>query len=70
MEEMPKKLFNISTGKANAESVQTCLLAVRERGQERHKEFVTSCTDDPTQFERPIKNEKLATFKDNGKANK
>ena len=70
MEEMPKKLLNISTGKATAESVQTCLLAVRERGQERHKEFVTSCTDDPTRFESPIKKEKLATFKDNGKAKK
>jgi hypothetical protein len=70
MEETPKKLFNISTGKAATEPIHTCLLGVQERGQAMHKDFVSSCIDDPDRFECPIKKEKLATFKENGKVNK
>ena len=35
MEEAPKKLFNISTGRAAAEPIQTFLLSVQDRGQKK-----------------------------------
>ena len=67
MEANSDMLFNISTGKATSETVKTYLLTVPERGRETHKEFVATCMDDPNQFERPIKKEKIASFKENGK---
>lgn len=65
-----EKLFNISSGKAASPPVQTCLIGMRERGKERHDDFVTSCFNDPVNFEKPLKREKLYTFKQECKANK
>ena len=58
-----EKLFNISSGKAASQPVQSCLLGNAEKGNERHKYFMSSCFSDSTNFEKPIKKEKLETFR-------
>ena len=63
-------LFNIQTGKAASNEVKTCLLDIRHTGEERHKNFVRECLDNPTRFEEPIKRVKLLTFKQDGISNR
>ena len=46
--------------------MKTCLLDIRHTGEERHKNFVRECLDNPTRFEEPIKRMKLLTFKQDG----
>ena len=43
--------------------MKTCLLGIRHIGEERHKNFVRECLDNPTRFEEPTKRVKLLTFK-------
>ena len=63
-------MFNIQTGKAASNEVKTCLLDIRHTGEERHKNFVRECQDNPTRFEEPIKRVKLLTFKQDGISNR
>ena len=63
-------LFNIQTGKAASNEVKTCLLDIRHTGEERPKNFVRGCLDNPTRFEEPIKRVKLLTFKQDGISNR
>ena len=63
-------MFNIQTGKAASNEVKTCLLDIRHTGEERHKNFVRECPDNPTRFEEPIKRVKLLTFKQDGISNR
>ena len=63
-------LFNIQTGKAASNEVKTCLLDNRHTGEERHKNVVRECLDNPTRFEEPIKRVKLLTFKQEGISNR
>ncbi len=65
-----KKLYNISTGKVASDAVQIFLLGIPSKGNERHKEFVALCSEDGANFEKPIKKEKLLTFKEECKSNK
>ena len=37
-----------------------------EKGRELHNNFISECQEDPSRFERPIKKQKLLTFKDEG----
>ena len=37
-----------------------------EKGRELHNNFISDCQEDPSRFERPIKKQKLLTFKDEG----
>ena len=46
--------------------MKTCLLDNRHTGEERHKNFVRECLDNPTRFEEPIKRVKLLTFMQEG----
>ena len=50
--------------------MKTCLLDIRHTGEERHKNFVRECLDNPTRFEEPIKRVKLLTFKQDGISNR
>ena len=50
--------------------MKTCLLDIRHTGEERHKNFVRECPDNPTRFEEPIKRVKLLTFKQDGISNR
>ena len=63
-------LFNIQTGKAAWNEVKTCLLDIRHTGEERHKNFVRECLDNPICFEESIKRVKLLTFKKEGISNR
>ena len=63
-------LFNIQTGKAAWNKVKTYLLDIRHTGEERHKNFVRECLDNPICFEEPIKRVKLLTFKKEGISNR
>ena len=63
-------LFNIQTGKGASNEVKACLLDIRPTGEERHKNFVRECLDNPTRFEEPIKRVKLLTFKQDGISNR
>ena len=56
-------LFNIQTGKAASNEVNTCLLDIRHTGEERHKNFVREYLDNHARFEEPIKRVKLLTRK-------
>ena len=62
----PKILVNLNTGKAASQAVRDCLLNVPEKGRELHNNFISECQEEPSRFERPIKNQKLLTFKDEG----
>ena len=50
--------------------MKTCLLDIRHTGEERHKNFVRECLDNPTRFVEPIKRVKLLTFKQDGISNR
>ena len=50
--------------------MKTCLLDIRHTGENRHKNFVRECLDNPTRFEEPIKRVKLLTFKQEGISNR
>ena len=58
----PQTLYNISTGKATNEEIRKNLLDVPTKGEARHREFIESCKENPLNFERPLKKEKLKTF--------
>ena len=62
----PKILVNLNTGKAASQAVRDCLLNVSEKGRELHNNFISECQEDPSRFERPVKKQKLLTFKDEG----
>ena len=64
-----EKLYN-SSGKAVSTPVQTCLLAIRDKGKLRHDQFIEDCLTDANNFEKSIKKEKLETFKLECKSNK
>ena len=57
-----EKLYNRS-GKAVSTPVQTCLLAIRDKGKLRHDQFIEDCLTDANNFDKSIKKEKLETFK-------
>ena len=61
-----KILVNLNTGKAASQAVRDCLLNVPEKGRELHNNFISECQEDLSRFERPIKKQKLLTFKDAG----
>ena len=61
-----KILVNLNTGKAASQAVRDCLLNVPEEGRDLHNNFNSECQEDPSRFERPIKKQKLLTFKDEG----
>ena len=63
-----EKLYNRS-GKAVSTPVQTCLLAIRDKGKLRHDQFIEDCLTDANNFEKSIKKEKLETFKLECKSN-
>ena len=50
--------------------MKTCLLDIRHTGEERHKNFVRECLDNPKRFEEPIKRVKLLTFKQDDISNR
>ena len=52
------------------DEVKTCLVDIRHTGEERHKNFVRECLDNPTRFEEPIKRVELLTFKQEGNINR
>ena len=52
-------LFYIQTGKAASNELKICLLDIRHTDEERHKNFVRECLDNPTRFEEPIKRMKV-----------
>lgn len=62
----PNILVNLHTGKAASQPVRDCLLNVPGKGRELHKNFITECQEDPSRFEKPIRKQKLLTFKDEG----
>lgn len=68
--EVSPSLFNIRTGKVTSGPIKECLLGLRQKGKERHEEFIKSCFEDPNNFERSIKKERLLTFKENCKSSK
>ena len=65
-----EKLYNISSGKAVSTPVQTCLLAIRDKGKVRHDQFIEDCLTDANNFEKSIKKEKQETYKLECKSNK
>jgi hypothetical protein len=64
------QLINISTGKVASEGVKKFLLSIPKMGQEKHKEFIKACQENPQRFEEPIKRVKLLTFQDECALNK
>ena len=65
-----EKFYNISSGNAVSTPVQTCLLAIRDKGKLRHDQFIEDCLTDANNFEKSIKKENLETFKFECKSNK
>ena len=47
------ELYN-SNGKAVSTPVQTCLLAIRDKGKLRHDQFIEACITDANNFEKSI----------------
>ena len=64
-----EKLYNRS-GKAVSTPVQTCLLAIRDKGKLRYDQFIEYCLTDANNFENSIKKQNLETFKLECKSNK
>ena len=64
-----EKLYNRS-GKAVSTPVQSCLLAIRDKGKLRYDQFIEDCLTDANNFEKSIKKENLETFKLECKSNK
>ena len=50
--------------------MKTCLLDIRHTGEDRHKNFVRECPDNPTRFEEPSTRVQLLTFKQEGISNR
>ena len=63
-EELKDILFNISTGKVVSEAVKTCMLGLKDKGREYHKQFIDECIENPSRFEKSLKKVKSLTFKD------
>ena len=64
-----ESLVNIQTGKAATSDITMSLLSVEQIGKGKHDTFVTECINDPTRFERPIAQNQLRTFADQGAKN-
>ena len=55
-------LFNISSGKAATYEVRDYLLSIFEKGKVMYEQFVQCVIDDPANFEKPIKRQKISNF--------
>ena len=59
-----KELFNISSGRAVTHEISASLLKVREIGETARLGFIKECNEDPSRFEKPIKQCNIKTFQD------
>ncbi len=59
-------LINLSTGKSASRETQTFLLNIKVKGGNAMNDFIMRCLRDPTEFEKPIKKQKIATFAEDG----
>lgn len=56
-------LVNIATGEAASAAIADFLLNIEKVGQDKKKDFITSCSSDPMNFEKyTIKNTKIMNF--------
>ena len=55
-------LYNISSGKATTNEVRDFLLSTFVQGKVLYEQFVQNVIDDPANFEKPIKKQKILNF--------
>lgn len=56
------ELFNLSTGRATKEDTANFLLNAFEYGELQKLQFINECNNDPTRFEKTIKQNKIQNF--------
>lgn len=57
------KLYNIATGKCVSDQIADCLLGLEKTGCEKRELFIEECAKESKRFEKPIKRNRLYTFK-------